>query len=45
VLIDASYPGVVAEQIKRYGGTVRRSSLTPVQSAALERYLRDRSAA
>jgi len=45
VLIDESYPGVVAEQVSRYGGTVRRSSLTPVQADALERYLRDRSAA
>jgi uncharacterized membrane protein len=45
VPIDASYPAVVAEQFKRYGGTVRRSSLTPAQAAALGDYLRDRSAA
>ena len=44
-LISESYPDLVAEQFKGYGGKVRRSSLTPLQGAELERYLRDRSAA
>jgi uncharacterized membrane protein len=43
--IETAYPDVLAAQFKGYGGTVLRSSLTPEQSAKLERYLRDHSAA
>jgi uncharacterized membrane protein len=43
--ITAENPEVVAAHFEGYGGTVLRSSLTPEQTAKLERYLNSRTAA